>query len=302
MSTRRRRRGGGPPLYLLTGFVLGLVLGVAYAWLISPVEVVNGSPAALSSLGQDQYRAMIALAYQADGNLERARQRLQLLKDPSSPLTVAAQAQRLAAATGSEARAQAQALALLASALSPQAMPTALPTATFVPSPTATLTLQISPSATLAPGEAVRTPTPLPSSTPTITPTITLTPIITFTPRYTVQATATLGAPFSLKTMKQVCDASLPQGLLQVEVDDSAGKGVSGVRILVSWANNNQDTFYTGLMPELGSGYADFVMSPKVTYSVRAGDSGQVVQGVSIPTCGSGGSAYSGGWKLTFSQ
>jgi hypothetical protein len=39
-----------------------------------------------------------------------------------------------------------------------------------------------------------------------------------------------------------------------------------------------------------------------VTYSVRAGDSGQVVQGVSVSTCGSGSSAYSGGWKITFSQ
>ncbi len=302
-TTRRRRRSSNPPLYLLTGFVLGLILGGAYAWLISPVELVDGAPAALTGQDQDRYRTMIALAYQADGNLKRARQRLDLLKDPNSPLTVAAEAQRLAAVTDNEAQAEAQALALLAAALSPQSAPTLQPSLTPAPTSTATLpALEVSPSATLAPGEAVRTPTPIPTPTATITPTATMTPIVTFTPRYTVQPTATLGLPFSLKNMRQVCDASLPQGLLQVEVDDRAGNGVPGVRILVAWPDNNQDTFYTGLMPEFGPGYADFVMSPKIIYSVRAGDSGQVVQGVSLPTCGSGSSAYPGGWKLTFSQ
>lgn len=305
MKTRRRR--GNAPWYLLTGFVLGLALGLVYAWLISPVELVDGAPGALNAQDKDRYRAMVALAYQADGNLERARQRLQLLKDPNSPLTLAAQAQRLVAAKTGEP--ESQALAALAAALSPQSTLSPLPLLTFTPSPTQTLfPLEISPSDTLAPGEAVRSPTPLPSQTPTPTPTITLTPtitrtpIVTFTPFATALPTATLGAPFSLKGKKQVCDASLPHGLLQVEVDNAAGKGVAGVTILVTWPDNNQDTFYTGLMSDFGPGYADFGMSPGVTYSVRAGESGQVVPGLSIPTCGSGNAAYSGGWKVTFGQ
>ena len=299
---RRRRRRSTPPLYLLTGVVIGLILGVIYAYAISPVELVDASPSALSSAAKDTYRAMIALAYQADVNLERARQRLELLKDPGTPLTVAAQAQRLAAASDPESQAEAKALAFLAGALSPKSTLTPAPTLTLLPSATSTPGLVISPSATLAPGEAVRTPTPQPSSTPTITPTITRTPLITFTPRYTVQPTATLGLPFSLKGTRQVCDPSLPQGLLQVEVDDASGNGVPGVRIVVTWPDNNQDIFFTGLMPENGSGYADFVMSPKVVYSVRAGDNGQAVPKISIPTCSASSGAYPGGWKLTFSQ
>ncbi len=154
----------------------------------------------------------------------------------------------------------------------------------------------------------MRTPTPIPSLTPTITPTvtltrtITLTPQISFTPRYTDIPTATLGAPFSQKDKQQVCDPALRPGLLQVEVDNSAGQGIPGVRILVTWGDSNQNTFYTGLMPEIGPGYADFVMAQNVTYSVRAGDAGQVAQGLSIPSCSAGGSTFSGGWKITFGQ
>jgi hypothetical protein len=301
MKERRRRRGRAP-WFLLTGFILGLTLGIVYAWLISPVELVDIGPGLLNSLDKDRYRAVIALAYQAGGNLERARQRLLLLKDGSGSLNLAAQAQRLVAAgTGDP---ESHALAVLAAALSPQSSPMPLPSPTTPPVvPIQNLTaLAVSPSATLAPGEAVRTPTPLPSQTATVTATITLTPIVTFAPRYTEQPTATLGAPFSRKGMIQVCDPTLPHGLLQVEVDNGAGQGVTGVRILVTWPDNNQDAFYTGLMPDFGPGYADFVMSTQVTYSVRAGESGQVVDGLSIPTCGSGGSAYSGGWKITFGQ
>lgn len=303
MRDRRRRRGRAP-WFLLTGFILGLVLGFVYAWLISPVELVDIGPGTLNSLDKDRYRAMIALAYEADGNLERARQRLLLLKDGSGPLNLAAQAQRLVAAGTGEP--ESHALAVLAAALSPQSLPTPLPSPippTDVPTQNLTA-LAVSPSATLAPGEAVRTPTPLPSLTATITltPTITLRPIVTFTPRYTEQPTATLGAPFSSKGKIQVCDPTLPHGLLQVEVDNGTGQGVPGVRILVTWPDNNQDAFYTGLMPDFGPGYADFVMSPQVTYSVRAGESGQEVQGLSISTCVSGSSAYPGGWKITFGQ
>jgi hypothetical protein len=305
----RRRRSRGSSWFLLTGFVIGLAMGLVYAYLVSPTEYVDASPSTLNSLDKDRYRVMIAQAYQADGNLERARQRLLLLKDGSGPLSLAALAQRLAAANAGDP--DAQALAALAGSLSPAASPSPLPAPSEEPSPlpTQNLTaLAVAPSATLAPGEAVRTPTPIPSATPTITRpptltrTITLTQRVTFTPRYTDVPTSTLGAPFSLKDKKQVCDPALRQGLLQVEVDNSAGQGIPGVRILVTWGDASQDTFYTGLMPEIGPGYADFVMTSNVTYSIRAGDAGQVAQGLSIPTCSNAGSTFPGGWKVVFGQ
>lgn len=301
MKERRRRRGGGA-WFLLTGFVIGLALGLVYALVLSPVEYIDTAPSTLRSQDKDSYRSMIALAFQSDGNLARARQRLALLKDSSGSQNLAAQAQRLLAANPDDPNALA--LALLAAALAPQA---ATPASTEIPIPGVPLAtpnqtaLAVLPTATLSPGQAIRSPTVLPSATPTITPTLTLTPLVTFTPRYTTLPTATLGAPFSLKDRQKVCDPSITQALLQVEVDNGAGEGVPGVPVLVTWPDG-ENTFYTGLMPETGPGYADFVMSPQVTYSIRAGDGGQIVQGLSVPTCSSGATTYPGGWKIKFGQ
>ncbi len=300
MSERRRRRRGGTPWFLLTGFVIGLVIGLLYGYFASPVEYVDASPSSLNGQDKDRYRSLIAQAFLADNNLERARQRLALLKDFSGSQNLAAQAQRLLAANANDPNAAA--LALLAAALAPQSSPSPLPspfpTDTPLASPTGPSAL---PSATLSPGQEVQTATPLPSATPTITPTITLTPALTFTPRNTERPTATLGAPFALKDQQQVCDPSLPGGLLQVNVVDGAGQGIPGVAIHVTWTGG-ENTFYTGLMPGNGPGYADFSMSPQTTYSVRAGEGGSVVSNLSVPTCGQTGSTYSGGWRLIFSQ
>ncbi len=300
MRERRRRRSGGTPWFLLTGFVIGLAFGVLYGYFASPVEYVDASPSTLNGQDKDRYRSLIAQAFLADNNLERARQRLVLLKDISGSQNLAAQAQRLLAANANDP--DAHALASLAAALAPQSSPiplaTPTPTSTPLASPTGPA---VQPSATLSPGQEVQTATPLPSATPTITPTITLTPAASLTPRNTERPTATLGAPFTLKDKKQVCDPSLPGGLLQVEVVDGAGQGIPGVAIHTAWTGG-EETFYTGLMPGSGPGYADFSMSSQATYSVRAGEGGQVVSGLSVPTCGPAGSTYSGGWRLVFTQ
>jgi hypothetical protein len=301
LRERRRRGSGGTPWFLLTGFVVGLAIGLLYGYLISPVEYIDSSPSVLNGADKDRYRSLIALAFQADNNLGRARQRLALLKDNSGSQNLAAQAQRLLAANANDQ--DAHALALLAAALAPQSSPSPLPTPSLTDAPLASPTTgpAVLPSATLSPGQEVQTATPLPSSTPTTTPTITLTPAVTFTPRNTERPTATLGAPFTLKEKKQLCDASLAGGLLEVVVVDSAGQGIPGVAIHVSW-QGGENTFYTGLMPGDGPGYADFSMTPQVQYSVRAGEGGEVVSGLSEPTCGRAGSTYSGSWYLVFTQ
>ncbi len=300
MRERRRRRSGGTPWFLLTGFVIGLAIGLAYGYLVSPVEYIDSSPSVLNGGDKDRYRSLIAQAFLADNNLERARQRLALLKDNSGSQNLAAQAQRLLATNANDS--DAHALALLAAALAPQPSPSPspspVPTLTPLASPTGP---DVQPSATLSPGQEVQTATPLPSSTPTITPTITLTLAATLTPRNTERPTATLGAPFMLKEKKQVCEPSLPGGLLEVEVVNSAGQGIPGVAVHVAWTGG-ENTFYTGLMPGDGAGYADFSMTPQVVYSVRAGEGGEVVSGLSLPTCGRTGSSYTGSWSLVFTQ
>ena len=298
---RARRRRSSVPWFLLTGFVLGLAFGLVYGYLVSPVEYIDSSPSVLNGQDKDRYRALIAQAYLADQNLERARQRLALLKDNAGSQNLAAQAQRLLGTNANDP--DAHALALLAAAMAPQRSltPTITNTPVLTITPPEVTVPVVSPSSTLSPGQAVQTATPLPSPTPTITPTVTLTPAVTFTPRNTERPTATLGAPFSLKDKKQVCDATLTNALLQVDVVDAAGQGIPGVAIHVTWPGG-EDTFYTGLTPENGPGYADFLMTPQVIYSVRAGEGGEVAAGLSIPSCGSGDNTFFGGWRLRFGQ
>ncbi len=89
------------PWYLLTGLVVGLLLGLAYAWQVQPVRYVDTPPASLEAGSKDQYRMMIAVAFAADNDLVRASERLKLLKDEDPFQALTGQAQRILAAEGS---------------------------------------------------------------------------------------------------------------------------------------------------------------------------------------------------------
>jgi hypothetical protein len=305
------------PWYLLTGVIIGLALGLVYAWAISPVAYVNTAPVSLANDYKAAYRSLIAAAYAANGNLERARTRLALLDaaDPASSL--AAQAQSVLAQGGSKE--EASRLALLAAALNKTSLPVSAG-----PSPTATATITTTNSSVPTPKPATKTPSveaqPVPSSTtdstravssitPSPQPSITHTPLpspsASPTPLPTVPSrtpTPTLGSPFVLKDRQPVCDPSLAEALLQVEVTDASGTPLPGIKILVTW-QEGEDFFFTGLKPEVGPGYADFSMTPGVVYAVRLAEGSQTASNLSVPDCGhAGGSNYWGGWRLDFTQ
>ena len=92
--------------YLLTGVVLGIILGILFAWVISPVEYVDTAPESLKDEFKDQYRVLIASAYVANGDLVRAKARLELLDEADIYLVVAEQAQQMLAEGGSVEEAQ----------------------------------------------------------------------------------------------------------------------------------------------------------------------------------------------------
>jgi len=96
-------------LYLLTGVVLGIILGILFAWVISPVKYVDTAPESL----KDEFNAS---AYVANGDLVRAKARLELLDEADIYLVVAEQAQQMLAEGGSVE--EAQALGKLALSLS----------------------------------------------------------------------------------------------------------------------------------------------------------------------------------------
>lgn len=301
--------------YLLTAILLGIGLGLVYAWVISPAEYVDTFPSSLREDYKDQYRAMIASAYKANGDIQRAQARLNLLGD-TDPAILVAQAQKvLADGAGYE---EAQALAELASALGqaptplptqPEVTPSAQPTLTDSPQPLDTATPTLTPTPELeitATGVLTSTleRTILPSREPTNTrtPRPTGSPTSTATPLPTATRTPTLAPPFVLENQGSVCNPVISDPQLQVFVSNAAGVGIPSVEIVVTWSNG-EEHFFTGLKPDIGIGYADFVMTPEVIYTLQVGDGGQLIQNLSAPECkDSNNTPYWGSWRLVFSH
>lgn len=282
------------PWYLLTGLIIGLALGILIAWVIFPVQYVNTAPASLREDFQEQYRALIAAAYLATGDLARTQARLALLQDPNISDTLAAQAQR-ALAAGKPAE-EVRALAQLASVahLPPDQFPTPppptpSPTAANLPSPTPTanLTPAISPSPTASqPSPTSPTPT---SPTPTL-------------PLPTLTRTPTPALPFILNQQVLRCDPLISAPLLTVQILDTNGNGIPGIEIIMTWSGG-EEHFFTGLKPELGAGYADFAMTPDLTYTLRLADGSQVITNLTATQCQTeDGQTAWGAWDLVFVQ
>lgn len=279
------------PWEVIPAFLLGLAIGLLYAWMLSPVRVVDSAPKALRADFKDQYRAVIAAAYAANGDLPRAEARLALLGDTDSTAVLAAQAQR--AQSGGDTLQSFQ-LAQLASALQ-ETLPTSAP-----PTPTSFAAQTFTPAA--------ETPIPATStllSADTSTPfdTGTLFPEYTATPHPTQTPVPPPGAPFKLLEQETICDESLAEGLLQVfAITSNNRRQIPGIELILSWAGGEQH-FFTGIKPELGNGYADAVMSPGVLYNLRAADGGDLVAELTPPTCQkTNGETYFGGLKITLQR
>lgn len=306
----REERG---PWYLLTGLVIGIVLGLLYAWIISPIEYVDTTPSSLRADYQDHYRLTISLAFQSTGDLARAQARLDLLGDDDSALALAEQAQRHLSEGGTAD--EAQALANLAAFLGQAPLPftaSPAPTNTQLPA-TETPTLTLSPTATDTStpeftATATQTITPTATITPTIGPTSTTTrtPLPTHTPAPTKTAlptrtaTPTLSPPFVLDKQIQVCNPNLNEPQFQIFINDGAGLGVPGVQITLTW-DDGQESIFTGLKPEIDIGYADFVMTPEIIYTLQVSGGGQIIPDLFAPECEDEGSGrYWGSWRLIF--
>jgi len=284
------------PFDILITLLLGLGLGLAYAWAISPLRVVDADPIALRTDFKDAYRSAIAASYAATGNLPRAEARLALLGDVNSINTLNSQAQRLIA---SGEFAQADLIVALAIALEDGT--------DLVPAPTSTTD-----NTTVVVKESTATLPPPPPDLPfqfTETPQPIDTQVIetqavvnTATPRPTRTLIPTVGVPFALVAQDTVCDATLPDGLLQVLIFNSSRRQIAGARIIITWANG-EEQFFTGLKPEIGNGYADYSMSPNTSYTVRLASGSDIASELTAPTCQTpSGETFLGGIKLTFQQ
>lgn len=281
------------PWLALILFLLGAALGVYYSWVVSPVRYVDTPPDSLRADFKDQMRASIAAAYAATGDLQRARVRINLLEDTDPVQALNAQAQRMVASGdpyGSVEQVARLAVDLQAGAPVAQA-PTAtrLPTQTFEEEPTA----ETPPVETPIPGETTEPPAPTTdASEAAASP----------TPRPTRTPTSRPGLPYGLVSQDTLCEEGLAEGLLQVVILDTRRRPAPGREVIAAW-DSGEEHFFTGLKPELGNGYADFVMQAGTFYSVRVAAGGPPVTGVTPPSCtAEDGTVTTGQIKLTFQQ
>jgi len=298
-------------LHLIPALIIGLGLGLAYSWLISPVKYVDANPALLRADFKDQYRIVIAASYTTSHDLARARARLQLLNNTDPVGELSAQAQRMLASGKSFD--DVHPLAQLATDLQQgfaNTSSTASATVTSTSFASTPFTAVTSTSGLETPLPEETTPTTTPEfSELTLVPTLSFeqTPLapqqlVTSTPRPTPTLKPSIGKPFTLVGQDTVCDTDLQPGLLQFILIDSRRRQVAGVEIIVTWSQS-EDHFFTGFKPELGDGYADFIMQKDTVYSIRVVEGGSFVPNISAPTCTDpNGATYLGGLLLTFQQ
>ena len=286
------------PFDIIITLLLGLGLGLAYSWLFSPLHVVDASPVALRADFKDAYRSAIAASYGATNNLARAQARLALLGDSNSLDALNSQAQRLIA---SGEFAQADQVVALAIALENGTTVVAASTVTSTADNTVAVVKEVTATLPPPPPDLPFQFTETPQSTdPQI---IETQPVInTATPRPTRTLIPTVGAPFTLIAQDTVCDATLPDGLLQVLVFNSNRRQIAGAKIIITW-NSGEEQFFTGLKPEISHGYADYTMSPNIAYTVRLASGSDIASELTAPTCQTpSGETFIGGIKLTFQQ
>jgi len=274
-------------LYLLTGLLIGVLVGVLISMML-PVGYTDTDPSLLQSADKDLYRSLIARAYLVEADNSRAQARLDLLEDVNPEDALVAQAQQMLAAGGSEV--ESRALALLAAGLH-QNMVQITPLPGILTNPTP------------EPVEPAATADALPEPTSMLTQEVARTQAVTITPRPTNTPLPTEGAPYELVEQSEVCDVELPGSLIQVYVFNRADNPVAGVRIEISITDGGMEAFYTGLYPEISLGYADYLMVEGMTYNLRVGKAGQLVQNLSIPRCeDDDGKFFPGSLKLIFKK
>ncbi len=248
------RRSGFSWLSILIGVAIGIGIGLAYTWVLDPTVITNTAPWQLSKQGQTAYMVAISVSYAKDHDLNRTVTRLlelrlgdktwQALADTGCEL---ARTNYASTNTGLTAIRSMIELARSQGAIS---CDSPLFANTNTPAPTPTF---VRPTATL-----------IPPPTKTLLPTLGA----TFTPATPVpdNLTPTPSGDFKIALIEPLCSAKQPR-LLIVQVQDADGAGIPGMPVEVI-APNGKETFFTGLKPERGAGYADYQMTDGSAYTV----------------------------------
>jgi len=283
-------------LLLIIGAIIGVAAGLYVAWEAWPVQYYDSDPSALNREYVTDYMVLIAEQHAVDGNTDRARARLQELGIEDIEEAVG-QLTNYYIAEGGNLR-TVRALAGLSYALGAGTSGMAIYLQKATPTPTPPSTSTPSPTATIAP-TSTQTSTVIPTST--VTPTATMVKE-TVAPTSQPTATATNQPIFLLTERRRICSMEENAGKIEVYVQEANGAGIPGMQIDISW-EDGQESFFTGLKPDHGAGYADYAFRElDWEYAITlplSGDTASMIAAHPVAAgCPSGSTAVS--WQLTF--
>ena len=281
MTDERRRL----LILFLAAAVVGLIGGLAVAWIVSPVQYTYVEPSDLRPEPRVTFLQLVGASYAFEDDWTRAQFRLDALRDPNVARQLADVTER-AIAEGRPAP-WLRALSRLSDRLGVRTAAMIIYLATPVPA--------FTPSFTPTP---IKRPTSPPTLTPTLPPTFappdTPTPLPTFTP------TPVPLPGYLLIARDRICEPGVPQ--IRVVVQDEKGDDVPGVEVWVTW-DDGADRFVTGLKPEKGKGYGDVDIQLDKTYAVAIAQSAlPIATGIKTEQCPSSDPSQTilASWQLTF--
>ncbi len=266
--------------WLFIGLILGLSIGLTYAWLIDPVQYYDTMPSMLRVDYQERWIRLSMFVHGIEGDRERTQLRLKHIPEATLqrvlqetfeeavrsgyPLPTLKRMAELAQSYGIDTAAvriytDSDALSLTPR---PTEEPETVVSPTTAPSPTAlpTETPTLMPTPTPVP---TLTPSPSPFPSPTLTPLPSLTPTRVFTVPYQ------LAKRVSLCTARPLITITVAEEITQtVRGRERLERvGLPGVQIWLLW-EDGADHAVTGFRPTQGLGYADFEVMPEQTYNL----------------------------------
>lgn len=245
---------------LILGLIGGIAGGLYVAWVAAPVEEVDTAPWQLNSQGRADYTVAVMLAYSQDSDLNKAVTRLLELRIDGDPIQHVADTACNLARTGyvAEPGGDTAIRAMMTfyqlqgrTGCADQVMP-AVPQA----SPTPNLLIAATPTLPPPPTKT-NTPDGGTSTDGGVTP----------TPTVRVAPTVAPQQAFAIVRQERFCDADFP-GIIEIYVQETGGAPLAGQRVRAKW-NDGESVFVTGVKPGRGADYADFSMTPDISYTVE---------------------------------
>ena len=245
----------------VVGLLLGLVAGLIVTWFVVPLEYYDTYPPMLDTSYRHEWIRMTVWAYGLEGDWERTQARL-LNLESSEIRVVAADVLEQATVTGQPVEVLVR-LAGFAAAYGVSTPGVVIYGQGDAVAPSAGTPVAGAVSAQATPTQAPVIPTLTLTPVPTVTPSLTPTPPVTETSAIRIiSQTLTCATEPSIAVSLEISRTIEVRGREEQEI-----VGLPMREIWLLW-DDGADRAITGFRPDLGLGYADFVVIPDRSYNL----------------------------------